>query len=132
MFGQQKAVFFDYSYFSASSKHCWNQKETVFKEKAYSCQWTTDFSAIGSHFFLHFSETSANNSFFQSIGKVFFHKILHLQVETDIRANNGFYKQENKRMLFPLDKNLILSPRMRDLLKRFALRGKTAFTDWNI
>ena len=23
----------------------------------------------------------------------------------DIRANNGFHKQENKRILFPLDKN---------------------------
>ena len=26
-------------------------------------------------------------------------------VETVIRANNGFEKQENKRMLFPLDNN---------------------------
>ena len=26
-------------------------------------------------------------------------------METDIRANNSFHKQENKRILFPLDKN---------------------------
>ena len=56
-------------------------------------------------FFLHFSETSANHSFFPSIGKVFFNEILHLLVETDIRTNNGFHKLENKRILFPLDKN---------------------------
>ena len=56
-------------------------------------------------FFLHFSETSANHSFFPSIGKVFFNEILHLLVETDIRTNNGFHKLENERILFPLDKN---------------------------
>ena len=27
-------------------------------------------------------------------------------METDIRANNGFHKQENKIIRFPLDKNL--------------------------
>ena len=26
-------------------------------------------------------------------------------METDIRVNNGFHKQGNKRILFPLDKN---------------------------
>ena len=55
-------------------------------------------------FFLNFSETPAD-SFFPSIEKVFFNKILHLLVEADIRVNNGFHKQENKRILFPLDKN---------------------------
>ena len=55
-------------------------------------------------FSLHFSETP--DSFIPSIGKVFFDKILHLLVETDIRANNGFHKQENKIIRFPLDKNL--------------------------
>ena len=55
-------------------------------------------------FSLHFSETP--DSFIPSIGKVFFKEILHLLVETDIRANNGFHKQENKIIRFPLDKNL--------------------------
>ena len=41
--------------------------------------------------------------FFPSIGKVLFNEILHMLVETVIRANNGFEKQGNKRMLFPLD-----------------------------
>ena len=55
-------------------------------------------------FSLHFSETP--DSFILSIGKVFFNKILYLLVETDIGANNGFHKQENKIMRFPLDKNI--------------------------
>ena len=38
--------------------------KSVFKERAYSCQWTTDFLASGSHFFLSFSETPASDSFF--------------------------------------------------------------------
>ena len=54
-------------------------------------------------FSLHFLETPASDSFFPSIGKVFFNEILHLLVETDIMANNGLHKQENKRIL--LDKN---------------------------
>ena len=44
-------------------------------------------------------------AFFSSIGKVFFNEIFHLLVETDIRANNGFHKQKNKRILSPSHKN---------------------------
>ena len=35
--------------------------KSISKERAYSCQWTTDFLASGSHFFLSFSETPGRN-----------------------------------------------------------------------
>ena len=38
-------------------------RKTVFKERAYYCQWATDFVASENHFFLYFLETSASESF---------------------------------------------------------------------
>ena len=42
--------------------------ETVLKERAYYCLWTTDFLASGNHFFLWFSETPVSDSSFLSSG----------------------------------------------------------------
>ena len=86
-------------------------------------------------FFLHFSETPADDSFFPSTGKVFFNEILHLLVETEIRINNGFHKQRNKRILFPLDKksdSISQNEGFVEKIATFPLRGKAAFTGWNI
>ena len=41
-------------------------------------------------------KTPAIDSFFLSIGKVFFNEIFHLLMETDTRDNNGFEKQRKK------------------------------------
>ena len=43
--------FFGQSYFAAGRNHYWDLEKTVFKGRAYSCYWTTDFLASGNHFF---------------------------------------------------------------------------------
>ena len=103
---------FDQSYY-------WNQGKRVFKERVYSCQWTTDFAASGDHFFLQFSETPA--SFFPSSGKVFFKEILIFRywkrfLELIIVSTNR-KKAVNKRIVFRQTETLIPPAKMKDSLK---------------
>ena len=63
-------------YFTASRNYYWNKEKTVLRVRAHCCYWTTDFLANGIHFFLHFSETLARDSFFPSSGSAFFNEIL--------------------------------------------------------
>ena len=49
-----KQYFFGQSYFAASRNHYWNQEKIVLKERAYSCQWTTDFQVCEKHCFCIF------------------------------------------------------------------------------
>ena len=63
-FVQWKQYFFGQCYFTVSRNHYWNKKKTDLRERAHSYQWTTDFLTSGNHFFLHFSETLASDSFF--------------------------------------------------------------------
>ena len=48
------SIFFGKCYFIASRNHYWNKEKKVFRERAHSCQWTTDFLARGYHFFSPF------------------------------------------------------------------------------
>ena len=48
------SIFLGQSYFAASRNHYWNQEKIVLKERAYSCQWTTDFMGCEKHCFCIF------------------------------------------------------------------------------
>ena len=130
--GQWKRIFclmetmvFDQNFFSASGNDYWNQRTTVFKEKAYSCQWTTDSPGSGNHFSVHVLKTPADNSFFLSSEKVFFGEILYFSQQKRIleliMVSTSMAKAVNKRILFTLHQTKILIPpsRKQDSLKRY-------------
>ena len=107
-------------YFAASRNDYWNKEKIVLKETAHSWQRTTDFPASGKHFFLHFSEIPA--SFFSVQWNSIFQGNPYFQLgEKNFRASNGFHKQKkavNKRILFPIDRNLDSTSQNEEFVKK--------------
>ena len=110
-------------YFPIGGNHYWNQEKKVFKEKAYSYSWTTDFLAGGNHYFSYFSDTPTNVSFFPSSRKVFSNEILNFNqwkriLELITVSTNRGKKAVNKRIMFPVDKNSISTNQDEGLIKK--------------